>query len=176
MAELLGYQKVRPTCMWSPASTTLVLGPANARGINISHSKAWAASSRNIWVKNPGEKNKYNYDHYFFLSKLLLITFPNNNRICSRELWKHLCIKMKKSYVYDLVLFGFYAIFNIISVISLRKFTYPWSLGKQTSTRLGNVPCPMTLHHDRRAATGDLTRDTRFQIPDAPMFMKVILC
>jgi len=46
------------TCMWSPASTTLVLGPAKDSGINMSHSRAWAASSRNIWVKNPTQKHK----------------------------------------------------------------------------------------------------------------------
>ena len=60
-------------------------------------------------------------------------------------------------------LLGFYAAFNIISVISRQQFTYSWSLGKQTSTRLENVPCPKTLHHDRSAATGDQTRDTRFR-------------
>ena len=32
----------------------------------------------------------------------------------------------------------FYAVFNNISVISRRQFTYSWSLGKQTSTRLEN--------------------------------------
>ena len=58
-------------------------------------------------------------------------------------------------YIWIFVLLGFYAAFNIISVISWRKFTYSWSLCKQTSTRLEN------------AATGDRTRDTRFQIPDA---------
>ena len=61
----------------------------------------------------------------------------------------------------------FYAIFNIISVISRRQFTYSWSLGKKTSTRLENVPCPRALHHDRSAATMDRTWDTRFRIPDA---------
>ena len=66
-----------------------------------------------------------------------------------------------------LVLLEYYAAFNIISVISLRQFTYSWSLGKQTSTRLENMPCPRGLPHDRRAATGDQTRDTRFLIPDA---------
>ena len=44
-------------------------------------------------------------------------------------------------------LFGFYAAFNNSSVISRRQFTYSWSLGKLTSTRLGNVPCPRALHH-----------------------------
>ena len=34
----------------------------------------------------------------------------------------------------------FYAAFNIISVILRQQFTYSWSLGKQTSTRLENVP------------------------------------
>ena len=29
------------------------------------------------------------------------------------------------------------------------------------------MPCPRALHHDRRAATGDRTWDTRFQIPIA---------
>ena len=33
------------------------------------------------------------------------------------------------------------------------------SLGKQTSTRQGNVLCPRALHHDRRAATWYQTRD-----------------
>ena len=49
------------------------------------------------------------------------------------------------------------AAFNIISVISRRQFTYSWSLGKQTSTRLENMPCPWALHHDRSAVTGDRT-------------------
>ena len=65
------------------------------------------------------------------------------------------------------VLLGFYAAFNVISVISRRQFTYSWSQGKQTSTRLENVPCPSALHHDSCAATGDWTRDTQFQTPDA---------
>ena len=52
---------------------------------------------------------------------------------------------------------------------SLRRYRvgYSWNLGKQTSTRLGNVPCPRTHYHDRRAATGYRPRDARFQIPDA---------
>ena len=73
---------------------------------------------------------------------------------------------------------GFYATFNIISVISRRQFTYSWSLGKQTSTRLENVPCPRALHHYCSAATGDRTRDTRFEIPDAntrPQWIPFIL-
>ena len=40
--------------------------------------------------------------------------------------------------------------------------TVPLSLGLQTSTRLENVPCPWTFHHDPCAATGDRTRDTHF--------------
>ena len=39
------------------------------------------------------------------------------------------------------VLLGFYAVFDIISVISRRQFNYLWSLSKQTSTRLENVHC-----------------------------------
>ena len=33
--------------------------------------------------------------------------------------------------------------------------------------RLENMPCPRSLNHDRRAATGDRTRDIRLQIPNA---------
>ena len=62
-------------------------------------------------------------------------------------------------------LLGFYAAFNIISVISRQQFTYSLSLGQQTSTRLENVPCPRALHHDCSAATGDQTLDTRFRNP-----------
>ena len=62
-------------------------------------------------------------------------------------------------------LLGFYAAFNIISVISRRQFTHSWSLGKHTSTRLENVPCPRALHHDRSAAAGDRTRNTWFRNP-----------
>ena len=40
------------------------------------------------------------------------------------------------------VLLGFYADFNIISVISRWQFTYSWSLRKQTGTMLENMPCP----------------------------------
>ena len=47
---------------------------------------------------------------------------------------------------------------------------YSWSLGKQTSARLGNVPCGRALHHVRFAATGDRTLDARFKIPDAYHF------
>lgn len=41
------------TCMWSPARTIRVLFVANARGIMVSHSMAWAASSNRMCVKNP---------------------------------------------------------------------------------------------------------------------------
>ena len=61
----------------------------------------------------------------------------------------------------------FYANFNIISVISRQQFTYIWSQGKQTSTRLQIGSCPRAMHLERRAATGDQTRDARFQNPDA---------
>ena len=60
-----------------------------------------------------------------------------------------------------------YAIFNIISVIVRRKFTYSWSQGKQTSTRQGSMSCLPALRHDNFSATGDRTRDARFQMPDA---------
>ena len=59
---------------------------------------------------------------------------------------------------------GFYTVFNIILVISQQQLTYSWSLGKQTSTRLGNEPCPRVLYRDRRAAAGDWTRD----VPKSP--------
>ena len=65
------------------------------------------------------------------------------------------------------VLSKFYAVFNMISVISWRQFIYTWSLSKQTSTRTGNVPCPRALHHDRRAATGNRTSNAHFLIHDA---------
>ena len=68
---------------------------------------------------------------------------------------------------YTCFLLSFNAVFNIISVISKRQFTYSLSLDKQTSTRLENVPFTKALYYDRRAATGDLTQDTQFQIPDA---------
>ena len=42
----------------------------------------------------------------------------------------------------------------------------PWVNKLLGSSRLENLPCPRELHHDRSAATGDRTRDTRFQIPD----------
>ena len=76
-------------------------------------------------------------------------------------------ISLSDSLRHVLFLLGFYAAFNIISVISRRQFTYSRSLGKQASTRLENVPCLRGLNHDGRAATVDRTRDTRFQIPDA---------
>ena len=60
-------------------------------------------------------------------------------------------------YFLFIYLLRFYAAFNSISVISRRQFTYSWSLGKRTSTRLDNVPCPRALHLDRGAATGDRT-------------------
>lgn len=41
------------TCMWSPAKTIRVPLVANARGIMVSHSMAWAASSNRMCVKNP---------------------------------------------------------------------------------------------------------------------------
>ena len=41
------------TCMWSPARTIRVFLVANARGIMVSHSMAWAASSNRMCVKNP---------------------------------------------------------------------------------------------------------------------------
>lgn len=41
------------TCMWSPAKTIRVLLVANARGMMVSHSMAWAASSNRMCVKNP---------------------------------------------------------------------------------------------------------------------------
>ena len=68
-----------------------------------------------------------------------------------------------KGFNYDLlgfVLLGFYATFNIISVISQQQFTYSWSLGKQTSTRLENVPCPRALHHDRWFEIPDVNHST----------------
>ena len=40
----------------------------------------------------------------------------------------------------------------------------PW-VNKPVTTRLGNVPCPRALHHDRHTRTGDRAWDTRFQIP-----------
>lgn len=43
------------TCIWSPASTMRVLLLARAKGIMVSHSMAWAASSSSIWVNNPTE-------------------------------------------------------------------------------------------------------------------------
>ena len=84
------------------------------------------------------------------------------NNIEDNELrieWFKLNTRVNKSSFF-LSLLGFYAAFKIISVIhvSRRQFTYSWSLGKQTSTRLENVPCPRALHHDRGAATGDRTR------------------
>ena len=56
------------------------------------------------------------------------------------------------------VLLGFYAVSNIISVISRRMFTYTWSLGRHTSSMLVYAPCQKALHHDQSAATGDRTR------------------
>lgn len=41
------------TCMWSPASTMRVALLARAKGMMVSHSMAWAASSSKIWVNNP---------------------------------------------------------------------------------------------------------------------------
>ena len=41
----------RPTCMWSPASTTRVLSPQRASGSSVSASIAWAASSSRMCVK-----------------------------------------------------------------------------------------------------------------------------
>ena len=79
--------------------------------------------------------------------------------------WVFLQVKQPKGYTEVrtkfIYLLGFYAAFNNISVISRRQFTYSWSLGKQTSTRLENVPCQRALHHDRSAATPG------FEIPDA---------
>lgn len=48
------------TCMWSPAKTIRVFLVANARGIMVSHSMAWAASSNRMCVKNP---TKYSNKH-----------------------------------------------------------------------------------------------------------------
>lgn len=36
------------TCIWSPASTMRVLLLARAKGMMVSHSMAWAASSNSI--------------------------------------------------------------------------------------------------------------------------------
>ena len=72
-------------------------------------------------------------------------------------LWIHHVLCMKRGFV----LLGFYAVFNIISVISRQQFTYSWFLGKQTSTRPENVPCPKALHRKHCAATGDRTQNAR---------------
>ena len=69
--------------------------------------------------------------------------------------------------VWLFVLLGFYSVFNIISVLSRHIFNYSWSLGKQTSTWLGNVTCPNAPHHDSRTAIGGRTRNAWFQVPNA---------
>ena len=61
----------------------------------------------------------------------------------------------------------FYWGFTPLLTLFRRQFTHSWSMGKQTSSRLQNMLCRRALHHDRRAAIGDRTRDTRLQIPDA---------
>lgn len=43
------------TCIWSPASTMRVVLLARAKGMMVSHSIAWAASSSRIWENNPAE-------------------------------------------------------------------------------------------------------------------------
>ena len=58
---------------------------------------------------------------------------------------------------YLFVLLGVYVIFNIISVLLWRQFT--WSLGIQISTRLGKQ---RALHRMMTAMNGDRTRDTQF--------------
>ena len=93
--------------------------------------------------------------HKYDIWKIIELIFNNVNLFyLSRQ--KELFLQGNATNVCLFVLLGFYAAFNIISVISRRQFTYTGSLGKQTSARLKNVPCPMALHHDHRAETGDL--------------------
>ena len=82
-----------------------------------------------------------------------IICFISAKVICCRDVimhqkWEALTTSIQSFFV----LLGFYDVFNIISVTSRQQFT--WSLGKQTRA----------LYHDCSAATGDRTRDTRFQI------------
>lgn len=49
--------------MWSPAKTIRVLLVANARGIMVSHSMAWAASSNRMCVKNPTKHSANTVKH-----------------------------------------------------------------------------------------------------------------
>lgn len=51
------------TCMWSPAKTIRVFLVANARGIMVSHSMAWAASSNRMCVKNPTKHSTNTVKH-----------------------------------------------------------------------------------------------------------------
>lgn len=65
--------------MWSPASTMRVVLLARAKGMMVSHSMAWAASSNRIWVNKPIKTDKtqisiHLYIYYnFTASKLLFI-------------------------------------------------------------------------------------------------------
>ena len=119
--------------------------------------------------------SNFTFGHNVFKSRLLLLR--QNASAGGKGLKKNIVPMSNLSFYHNvfnsiqlfiylfIYLLGFYAAFNIISVISRRQFTYSWSLGKETSTRLENVSCPRALHNDRSAATGDGTRDTQFRNP-----------
>lgn len=51
------------TCMWSPANTMRVLLLASAKGMMVSHSMAWAASSNRMWEKSPADTEEHKQFH-----------------------------------------------------------------------------------------------------------------
>lgn len=67
-------QKAR-TCMWSPAKTIRVFLVANARGIMVSHSMAWAASSNRMCVKNPTKYSINTIRHITAAIKVVVVLF-----------------------------------------------------------------------------------------------------
>lgn len=70
------------TCMWSPAKTIRVFLVANARGIMVSHSMAWAASSNRMCVKNPTKYSINTVKHLTAAIKAaVLLSFSAKERV-----------------------------------------------------------------------------------------------
>lgn len=74
------------TCMWSPAKTIRVFLVANARGIMVSHSMAWAASSNRMCVKNPTKYSINTVKHLTAAIKVaVLLSFSATERVQSPD-------------------------------------------------------------------------------------------
>ena len=92
------------------------------------------------------------------LKKLKLVSYGTGNQTLDVIFFSHIHTLSGASAADDLWKHDKTSNFSFWQNV-FNSITYLWSLGKQTSTRLGNVHCPTALHHDRCAAIVDRTQD-----------------